>query len=116
VNQEVLKHTLILQPSQYTILATTLNKLEKAAKSYDRDCRFVECLLTSKGLSLSGTIVELYPEKKKVSVYMNDWRRIIRCPSTDEWKEGDLVQIQFYASMTGRCWKRKVIYRLDRQI
>ena len=47
---------------------------------------------------------------------MNDWRRIIRCPTTDEWKEGDSVQIQFHASMTGRCWKRKVIYRLDRQI
>ena len=116
INQEVLKHRLELQSQQYTLLATTLNRLEKAAKSYDRDCRFVDCLLTSKGLSLSGIIVELHPETKKVSVYMNDWRRIIRCPTTDEWKEGDSVQIQFHASMTGRCWKRKVIYRLDRQI
>ena len=116
INQEVLKNRLELQSPQYTLLATALNKLEKAAKSYDRDCRFVDCLLTSKGLSLSGIIVELHPETKKVSVYMNDWRRIIRCPTTDEWKEGDSVQIQFHASMTGRCWKRKVIYRLDRQI
>lgn len=118
VNQGVIKAFLKgLAPStaldkQY---AVELNRIDKSIKGYERDCRFVDCLLESPGVPLHGIVVSV---GEKITVYCFDWKRMIRCKSTATsstapYSIGDKVLIGFFVNSTSASWKKRVVYRLE---
>lgn len=118
LNQDVLK---ILWrgdaqiPSLYPGYALALNRLDKAAKAHSRDCSFIDCVLGAPGIPIDGIVIE-QNEHEKVSIYIEAWRRVIRCPSSVDmsWQPGEHVFVGFYANRLGRSWKKRMVYRIER--
>jgi exoribonuclease R len=117
LNQEVLKAA--LRGGQgtdisYKRYALALNRLDKSAKAYERDCRFVDCILGAPGIPVHGVVAEVLTGKNKVSIYCYDWKRMIRCKTGTVLTMGDQVMIGFYANMTTASWKNRIVYRVER--
>ena len=114
VNQQTIKAILHNSPSYplaiYKQHVVTLNRLEKSAKAYDRDCEFIDCLLAKPGVQVEGLVVE---QNEKTSIYVQSWKRMIRCKTDVRLSSGDTVILGFYAK-AGRSWKRKVVYHLEK--
>ena len=111
VNQMVIKTVILADQDTYRHYALLLNRLEKGSKAYERDCNFIECVLGNPGIPVHGIVVEA-ELGKKTTIYIGAWKRMIRCICTSDAKPGQNVVVGFYAK-TGRCWKRKVVYRVE---
>ena len=113
VNQRVIKAVLKGQPLMTALdknYVLELNRHDKAIKAFERDCRFVDCVLKTPGVPLHGVVVSV---DKKISVYCFDWKRIIRCRSNLTLGVGDEVLIGFFANSTRAAWKKRMVYRLE---
>ena len=114
LNQHVLKTLMnsgVQTPTIYSNYALTLNRTDKSAKAYGRDLMFIECVLGAPGIPVYGIVIE---QKEKTSIYIETWKRIIRCYSKNEYKPGDQVIVGFYANKLGRSWKKKMVYQIER--
>ena len=114
LNQTVIKNVLrgfAQVPSIYSKYALSLNRRDKAIKAYGRDCLFIDCVLGRPGTPVPGIVVE---QNKKVSIYIADWKRIIRCDCTTIFAPGECVIVGFYANRLGRCWKKRMVYRIEK--
>lgn len=116
LNQEVLKNVIhgiatAVSGASYKRHALLLNRSDKAAKGYERDCRFVDCILGTPGVPVHGIVVEIAGEK--VGIYCFDWNRMIRYRSGMALRVGDDVFIGFYANATTASWKNRIVYRVE---
>ena len=114
LNQLVLKAALgggAVPADTYKKYALQLNRSDKATKAYERDCRFVDCILENPGAPVQGMIVDV--AGGKAFVYCFDWKRMIRVATTEPVKMGDEVILGFYANSSRASWKKRIVYRLE---
>lgn len=69
-------------------LLSTLNKLQKHAKAFDRDCFFLNALHENRWRPVKATVVELNLEKQSIQLYVSTWGRMIRVKATLTMEEG----------------------------
>jgi exoribonuclease R len=107
-----------------------LNARAKLAKCHDRDLVFIRALRSEKR-EVTGQILSLAPKDAyiKVSIYVNEWQQVVKIkysaspeePDTIVSKDektklrvsiGQSVAVHYYADMTARNWKRRMILRI----
>ncbi len=107
-----------------------LNYRSKQAKRHDRDLTFIRALSqTTKG-QVKGQIVDLAPKDgiTKLSIYIEAWQLIVKLrytsvespnniiskdeKTTHTVHPGQHVEIAYYADMTARNWKKRMVMRL----
>ena len=136
LNQTVLKAALgggTVPADTYKKYALQLNRSDKATKAYERDCRFVDCVLGRPGVPVHCIVVDV--AEAKVTVYCFDWKRMIRVKTGEPVKMGDSlatgralstasdaaggysvgdeVMLGFYANSSRSSWKKRIVYRLE---
>lgn len=114
LNQMVLKAFLgggTAPAHTYKKYALQLNHSDKATKAYERDCRFVDCVLDSPGIPVHGMVVDVV--EGKAVVYCFDWKRMIRVKTGGPVKMGDEVMLGFYVNSSRASWKKRIVYRLE---
>jgi exoribonuclease R len=107
-----------------------LNARAKLAKCHDRDLVFVRALRSEKR-QVSGKILSMVAKDSiiKLSVYVNEWQQLVKIKyiaspdepdtilSKDEKTKltisiGQSVAVHYFADMTARNWKRRMILRI----
>jgi exoribonuclease R len=84
----------------YTI--AELNAQARAAKRFDRDCAFVDAVLSGEK---TVDVISLPGGKMWVAA----WRQIVRAPPGLE--PGTKTTLEYYADPTKRSWKRRIVFR-----
>jgi len=135
VNQRIMKAVLNNQTLPETPHPYVLNHVAKQAKKHDRDLIFIRALKNQTTHTVTGQIVaidkicqqELNP-LTKISIYIPVWQLVVKLkyttgpdPNTVISKntleiytvvEGETVTLNYYADMTARSWKKRIILKL----
>jgi exoribonuclease R len=82
---------------------TELNAQARAAKRFDRDCAFVDAVLSEEK---TVDVIPLPGEKMWVAA----WRQVVRAPPGLE--TGVKTTLEYYADPTKRSWKRRIVFRV----
>lgn len=88
-----------------------LNEVSSNAKKYERDCFFLEALLSQEKQQITGIVLDVQETKMKIWVY--NWKRIITVRSRLALKEGDDVALSYYLDMGAPSWKKRMVFRVE---
>jgi len=97
-----------------------LNKQQKAAKAFERDCRFVEFVLGRDGNGVAEMEVFVLPRggddtvtggEGRVEIWIPAWRQIIKQPAAmyEGCRPGEKIMARLYADPTKRSWRRRIL-------
>ena len=134
VNQRSIKCIINGKASDIVPIPSTLpkhlNARAKLAKCHDRDLIFIRALRSEKR-QVSGKILSMVANDGiiKLSVYVNEWQQVVKIKyngspdehdtivSKDEKTKltisiGQSVAVHYFADMTARNWKRRMILRI----
>lgn len=90
-----------------------LNKIQKQHKQYEKNLFFLSKVLHQKTGILEGIVLD-YTEAK-CSVYIPEWKRIIKVYDTKEsFESGQNIQVEFYADLQKPNWQERIVYNLKR--
>jgi exoribonuclease R len=130
VNQRVIKAYLSSNPIPMQQNPTQLNAIAKQAKKHDRDLVFVRALQENMNGYVTGQIVDIQyiGAITKIHVFVKQWSLTVKLkyltgsePNTVISKDektmyivqiGQQIKIAYYADMTARAWKRRMVLRL----
>lgn len=117
------------QQSQQALNPNHLNYVAKQAKRHDRDLVFIRALRSNKE-PVDGQILELkqQDQETKLTIYVPTWELTVKLRyktgatpdivmSKDETTQhtvhiGKHVTLSYYADMTARSWKKRMVLRL----
>lgn len=86
----------------------SLNELAKRAKRFERDVLFMRAVLSQKDV-LEAVVVEV---DHKVKLWVPVWNRIVSSRhEVEQARPGDRVTINFFADLTQRSWKQRMVIR-----
>ena len=86
----------------------SLNELAKRGKRFERDVLFMHAVLSQKG-GLEAVVVEV---NDKVKLWVPTWNRIVSSRhEVERARPGDRVTINFFADLTQRSWKQRMVIR-----
>jgi hypothetical protein len=120
VNQRAIKkiltgQTIHKQPAES--LVKELNRREKQAKAFSRDMFFMSCLAVAHyvktkitGIVMSQTET---PKTIKTSIWVPEWRRIIKSKGNQPLTPGSKVAISWYEQPEQPRWKEKIVFKLE---
>jgi hypothetical protein len=120
-NQLVFLKSDLLASSQAEVLIPVLNKQQKAAKAFERDCRFVEFVLGRTGGWSGDLELILLPRvaddsvtgasSSRVELWVPAWGQIVKQDAThfEGVVPGEKILGRLYADPTKRSWRRRVI-------
>jgi exoribonuclease R len=115
LNQTVLKASIreskMTGDIPYKKYALALNRVDKSVKAYERDCRFVDCILDKPGIPVDGLVVE--SANGKIAIYCFEWKCMIRVKRPAALSPGDQVVLGFYVNTTRASWKKRIVYRIE---
>jgi exoribonuclease R len=134
VNQRSIKCIINAKASHIVPIPPTLpkhlNERAKLAKCHDRDLIFIRALRSEKR-QVTGKILSMAEKDGiiKLSVYVNEWQQVVKIkyiaspdePDTIVSKDektkltisiGQSVAVHYFADMTARNWKRRMILRI----
>ena len=81
-----------------------LNHVSKQAKRHDRDLVFMKAIREGPK-AVEGIVIEL---GERVSIYVPEWQTRVKLALTDVI-EGQTVMLKYYADMTARNWKKRMV-------
>lgn len=131
VNQRAIKAIINNQTIPPTPNPYSLNQVAKRAKKHDRDLVFIRAIKQSNP-EVTGKIIELSKinttGQTKISIYVPLWQMLIKLkyksgsePNTVISKneqetytvtEGQQITLQYYADMSQRSWKKRMVFKL----
>jgi exoribonuclease R len=114
LNQRVIKDYLLKTQTHLSPDILWLNARQKELKRYERDSFFLSHLSFYKKGKVTGIVLKKL--ETKVKLWILEWKRVITWkPSSvmDELKEANTVNLSYFANPSGRCWKEKIVFRLD---
>lgn len=132
VNQRIIKAFLNNTEQEQTLKPNHLNYVAKQAKRHDRDLVFIRALHSNSKDPVNGQILELKQENQeqtKITIYVPTWQLTVKLRyktgatpseviSKDETTKhtvhiGKHVTLNYYADMTARSWKKRMVLRLS---
>lgn len=131
VNQRVVKAILNKASMPHALNPYYLNYIGKQAKKHDRDLILIRALKNTQINSVSGQIVEIKSDstQTKITVYVPSWHLLVKLryatgtesntiisKNTQEIhtiKLGQVVNLSYYADMTARSWKKRMVIKLQ---
>jgi exoribonuclease R len=111
LNQRVIKDILLKTESYMSPDILWLNARQKELKRYERDLFFLTQLTFYKKGKITGVVLKKL--ETKVKIWILEWKRLITWKTSAEIKEGDSVNLSYFANPSGRCWKEKINFRLE---
>jgi len=114
VNQRCIKAILRKEtmPSVEADLYTHLNQLEKKAKKHDRDFLFIQQIYLYKYELHEQRAIIVTVTENKVKVYVPLWKRIISVKTTEVYRPGDQIILEYYSDMKKVGWKERMIFKI----
>lgn len=118
VNQRALKAILFDAESppftQSSQILPVLNKRARMNKQFSRDAFFLMTLSTAPSAPVKAICIEISPETRKGTFYVEAWRRCVRVKECSaELQPMTSVVLHWYADQTQVSWKERMVFRLS---
>jgi exoribonuclease R len=90
-------------------LIENLNQRQKSVKKYERDLFLIKLLEKNRTGKIKGIIIS---KNKKYSIFIPEWKRIIKTVSSLKLSLEQEVDIIFYYNPSNKIWKERIIYEV----